>query len=176
MLCQSHRLPISRHLPYSWGLPCNEEAARSVIASNGVPFLQMRLVGSHSTSGGEKERSGFKYMLLITYGTVCYTEFTWGFQTLFLLIVLMGCSLLANALLPFKIHCASPNLGIRTWICRLNFAPRSIFSGYRFFNEPEISDLGPMALSPSWRIRIFTSSKNQSTSAEFEPTNLGSRI
>ena len=28
---------------------------RTVIASNGVPFLQMRAVGSHSTSGREKE-------------------------------------------------------------------------------------------------------------------------
>ena len=30
-------------------------AMRSVIASNGVTFLQMRSVGSHSTSGREKE-------------------------------------------------------------------------------------------------------------------------
>ena len=29
---------------------------RPVIASNGVHFLQMRAVGSHSTSGREKER------------------------------------------------------------------------------------------------------------------------
>ena len=37
-----------------------------------------------------------------------------------------------------------PNLGItRTWKCRLNFSQRSIFSGLRFFNEPEISDSGP---------------------------------
>ena len=43
----------------------------------------------------------------------------------------------------FKIYCASPNLGItRTWKCRLNFAQRPIFSGFRFFNEPEISDSG----------------------------------
>ena len=28
-------------------------------------------------------------------------------------------------------------------ICRCNFAQRSIFSGLRFFNEPEISDSGP---------------------------------
>ena len=43
----------------------------------------------------------------------------------------------------FKIYCAPPNLGIRTWICRLYFAQRPIFSGLRFFNEPEISDSGP---------------------------------
>ena len=33
----------------------DEGAVRPVIASNGVPFLQMRPVGSHSTSGREKE-------------------------------------------------------------------------------------------------------------------------
>ena len=35
--------------------PSDEGNARPVIASNGVPFLQMRSVGSHSTSGREKE-------------------------------------------------------------------------------------------------------------------------
>ena len=38
------------------------KALRSVIASNEVPFLQMRLLGSHSTSGrakdGNEERQG----------------------------------------------------------------------------------------------------------------------
>ena len=44
----------------------------------------------------------------------------------------------------FKIYCGPPNLGItRTWICRLKLAQRPIFSGLRFFNEPEISDSGP---------------------------------
>ena len=33
----------------------NEGAVRPVIASNGVSFLQMRSVGSHSTSGRDKE-------------------------------------------------------------------------------------------------------------------------
>ena len=33
----------------------DEGAVRPVIASNGVPFLQMRSVGSHSRSGREKE-------------------------------------------------------------------------------------------------------------------------
>jgi hypothetical protein len=51
----------------------------------------------------------------------------------------------------FKIYCAPPNLGIRTWICRLNFAQRPIFSGSMFFNEPEKSYLGPSAKSPSRR-------------------------
>ena len=58
--------------------------------------------------------------------------------------VLMGWSLLSNALRPFKICCAPSILGItRTSICRLNFAQRPIFSGLRFFNEPEISYLEP---------------------------------
>ena len=64
--------------------------------------------------------------------------------------VLMGWSLLPNALQPFKIYCAPPNLDIRTWICRFNFAQRPVFSGLRFFNEPEISDLGTSDFSPSW--------------------------
>ena len=38
------------------------KAVRPVIASNRVPYLQIRLVGSHSTSGnqkeGKKERTG----------------------------------------------------------------------------------------------------------------------
>ena len=35
--------------------PSDEGSVRPVIASNGVPFLQMRSVGSHSTLGKEKE-------------------------------------------------------------------------------------------------------------------------
>ena len=35
--------------------PSDEGAVRPVIASNEVPFFQMRSVGSHSTSGREKE-------------------------------------------------------------------------------------------------------------------------
>ena len=59
---------------------------------------------------------------------------------LFFFYFFMGWSLLPNALRPFKIYCAPPNLSItRTWICLLNFAQCWIFSGLRFFNEPEIS-------------------------------------
>ena len=78
----------------------------------------------------------------------------------------------------FKIYCALPNLGItRTWICRLNFAQRPIFSGLRFFNELEISDSGPQLKVPTEGLvlRIFTSWKNPCTSAGIEPANLGSR-
>ena len=77
-----------------------------------------------------------------------------------------------------KIYCAPPNLGIsRTWICRLNFAQRPISSGSRYFNEPEFSDSGPQLKIPPGGLvfRIFTSWKNPSTSAVFEPANLGSR-
>ena len=69
-------------------------------------------------------------------------------------------------------------LGItRTWICRLNFAQRPIFSGLRFFNEPEISESGHQLKVPPGGLvlRMFTSWKNPSTSVGFEPANLGSR-
>ena len=50
---------ISWHLPYSRGIPqktwarrpSDEGSVRPVIASNGIPFLQMRSIGSHSLSG-----------------------------------------------------------------------------------------------------------------------------
>ena len=77
----------------------------------------------------------------------------------------MGWSLLPNALRPFWNLLCFPNLDPRTWICRLNFAQRPIFSGLRFFNEPEISDVVPSL--KSW--------KNPSTSARFELANLESR-
>ena len=64
-------------------------------------------------------------------------------------IVLMGWSLLPNA--TFLRSIVLPELNTRTWTCRLNFAQRPIFSGLRFFNEPEISDSGPPALTPSRR-------------------------
>ena len=62
---------ISWHLPHSWGKPRKTSARRQslkavlpVIVSNGDPYLQMRSVGSHSTSGmekeGKKERMGWE--------------------------------------------------------------------------------------------------------------------
>jgi hypothetical protein len=49
-------LPYRRGNPQKTSVrkPSDEEAVRIVMASNGVPFLQMRLVGSHRTSGREK--------------------------------------------------------------------------------------------------------------------------
>ena len=93
-------------------------------------------------------------------------------------IVLMGWSLLSNALQSFWDLLCSPNLGIRTWICWFNFSQRPIFSGLRSFNKPEISDSRPPQLKvpPGGLVlRIFTSWKNPSPSARFEPVNLGSR-
>ena len=67
----------------------------------------------------------------------------------------------------FEIYCAPPKLGIWTWICRLNFTQRPIFSGLR---DPQLKvPFGGLVL------RIFTSWKNPSISVGFEPANLGSR-
>ena len=110
--------------------------------------------------------------------TACIVSCIWDICIYLFVFVLMGCSLLPNALRSFKVYCAPPNLGkTRTWICRLNFAQRPIFSGLRFFNEPEISDSGPQLKVPPRRLvlKIFTSWKNPSTLAGFEPANLGSR-
>ena len=50
-----------------------------------------------------------------------FYHFTFPGFLFILIFVLMGWSLLPNALRPFKIYCAPPTLGItRTWICRLN--------------------------------------------------------
>ena len=56
-LCTDLLAPYSRGKPQKTSArrPSDEGAMRPVIASNGVPYLQMRSVGSHSTSGREKE-------------------------------------------------------------------------------------------------------------------------
>ena len=78
---------------------------------------------------------------------------------------------LVIALRPFKINCAPPNLVIRTWLCRLNFAQRLFFSGLRFFNEPEIQIRDPQLKVPPGGLvlRIFTSWKNPSTLSDLKP-------
>ena len=77
-------------------------------------------------------------------------------QYLYFVFVLMGWSLLPNALRPYKIYCAPSNLCIaRTSICRLHFPQRPVFSGLRFFDKPEISD--PGVPSGGLVLRIFTS-------------------
>ena len=108
---QSRRLLMIRVImKWSWGLctdllefalqpmktsarrSSDDGAVRPLIASNGVPFLQMRLVGSHSTSGrekeGSKERMGWDFVffnipryvrgacsnVLCTYSVLCYLQ------------------------------------------------------------------------------------------------------
>ena len=80
-------------------------------------------------------------------------------------IVLMGWSLMPNAMQPFQ------NLGItRMRICRLKFAQRPIVTGLRFFNDPQLK-----IPTRGLVLRMFTFRKNPSTLAGFEPANLGSR-
>ena len=74
----------------------------------------------------------------------------------------------------FKIYCAPSKLVFtRTWICRLNFGQRPIFS---------LTSLRSQTRNPQLKVPpgvlvlgIFMSWKNPSTSAGFEPANLGSR-
>ena len=73
----------------------------------------------------------------------------------------------------FGIYCDPPNLGItRKWTWRLNFAQRPIFSGLRFFNEPEISDSGPPAL---YLPGYLCSEKIHRPQSNLNPPNLESR-
>ena len=77
-----------------------------------------------------------------------------------------------------KIYCAPPNLGItRTWICRLNFAQKPIFEAWGFLTSLKSQTREPRIKVPPGGLvlGIFTSWKNPSTSAGFEPGNLDSR-
>ena len=90
----------------------------------------------------------------------------------------MGWSLLPNALRPFQIYCAAPNLGItRTWIYRLNFLRGLIFQAWGCLTSLKSQTRNPQLKVPPGGLvlRIVTSWKNTSTSAGFEPANLGSR-
>ena len=87
-------------------------------------------------------------------------------------IALMHCDI-------FEIYCAPPNLGItRTWKCRLNFAQRPIFQAWGSLTSLKSQTTRDPQLKVPPRglvLRMFTSWKNPSTSARFEPANLGSR-
>ena len=76
-----------------------------------------------------------------------FTVFCFFSQLLYCIVLYCINGMVIAALMHcdlFEIYYAPPNLGItRTWICRLNFAQRPIFSGLRFFKEPETSDSGP---------------------------------
>ena len=67
---------ISWHLPYSWGKPQKTstrrptmKALQSIIASNGVPSLQMRSVGSHYWLLSKKQcvRLGTNICYILTF-------------------------------------------------------------------------------------------------------------
>ena len=85
-------------------------------------------------------------------GTITTTESS-GFVVLHCIVLycivlyfILGVFTAAQCTATFSDLLCSPNLGItRTWICRLNFTQGPIFSGLRFFNEPEISDSVPPA-------------------------------
>jgi hypothetical protein len=78
--------------------------------------------------------------------TAAFKSFNFFIRNLYC-IVLKGWKLLPDVLRPFQDILCSPEFRYytRTWICRLKFAQRPIFSGLRFVNEPEISDSGPPA-------------------------------
>ena len=84
-----------------------------------------------------------------------------------------------NALQPFKIYCALPNLGItRTWICRLNFAQMPIFFqawGSLTSQKSQTRDSQLKVPLGGFVRRNFTPWKNPLTSAGFQPANLGSQ-
>ena len=108
----------------------------------GEEFIYWRIFGRKEQAKAPKPYSWLWYIKLIKVDYLS-SRVTSERLLLLLVFVLMGWSLLPNALLPFKIYCDPPNLGItRTWICRLHLAQRPIFSALRFFNEPEISDSG----------------------------------
>ena len=92
-------------------------------------------------------------------------------------IVLMGWSLLPHALRPFQIYCAPPNLGIMTWICRIHFVQRPIFQDWGSLTSLKSQTRDPQLKVPPGGLvlMIFMSCKNPSSSAGFEPVNLGSR-
>ena len=77
-------------------------------------------------------------------------------------IVLRRLSLLPNALRPFQIYCAPSNLGItRTWICRLNFAQRTIFQAWGSLTSLKSQTRDPQLKVPPGGLvlRIFMSWK-----------------
>ena len=74
---------------------CLMKAVRSVIASNGVPYLQMRSVGFHGTSGREMEEKdkGSVKGVELTDLLVWLCQGVCGFHNL---VVLSGCWLMMD--------------------------------------------------------------------------------
>ena len=90
-----------------------------------------------------------------------------------LLYCIEGLVIAAQCTATFQICCAPPNLGIRTWICRLNFAQRPIFQALGSLTSLKSQTRDPqLKVHPGGLVlRILTSWKNPSTSAGFEPAN-----
>ena len=70
------------------------KTVKPVITSNGIPYFPMRSEGSHSMSGREGKKTPLSIEVTICYELYC--------------IVLMGWSLLPNALRPFQDLLCSP--------------------------------------------------------------------
>ena len=73
----------------------------------------------------------------------------------------MEWSLLPNALRPFKIYCAPSNLGIRTWICRLNLLRGLFFQAWGSLTSLKSQTRYPQVKVPPGGLvlKIFTSWK-----------------
>ena len=97
-------------------------------------------------------------------------------NNVFYCIVLNGWSLLPNALRSFQIYCAPPNLGIRTWIFRLNFAQRSICQAWGSLTSLKSQTGDPQLKVPPGGLvlRILRPEKDTSIATGFELPNLGS--
>ena len=89
--------------------------------------------------------------------------------------VLMRWSLLPNALPPFQIYCAPPNLAItRTWRCRLNFAQMPIFSDWGSLTSLKYQTRDPQLQVTLGGLLFGTfSPEKSSTLTRFEPAKLG---
>ena len=96
---------------------------------------------------------------------------------LYFCICFDGVVIAAQCTLAFSDLMCSPNLGIRMWICQLNFAQRPIFQAWDSLTSLKFQtrDL-QLKVRPGGHVfRIFTPWKNLLTSVGFEPVNLGSR-
>ena len=76
-----------------------------------VKCRRLSLAGNIATM---KEDKGTFIVLLVILKFTGVILLGWSRYCIVLVFVLMGWSLLPNTLIPFKIYCAPPNLGIRT--------------------------------------------------------------
>ena len=66
-------------------------------------------------------------------------------------VYVLYCFVLPNALRPFQIYCAPPNLdNTRTWICRLNFVQRPIFQAWSSWTSMKSQIRDPQLKVPTW--------------------------